>query len=324
MKTLIMSLTMVFVGLLFGLTLTELSLRTFMPELVSAPLVDTGYIKNVGEGAETPHKTGSATDLDETSWLALGGSTAFGVGIPEGERFSERIEATTGLKILNAATVGAEGDVEKEFAAATALNSQARKAVYVVDMGVPPHVLLGEAAAETETKEGFFANLALAKVLEGRNVEVAQTIPAWTASAARNYAAKLAKASAKYRQTNEHFIVLVAPARGHYFENSYGTIHRNNQKLMAEAVRSFQGIYAVDLSYLIKLDYANPEILFDAQNRLNATGHRMLASGFLKQFEAFSTWRSFDELSPEEQAKVREDMRKTQEEEARKKAQRPF
>jgi len=331
MRTIIIGFSMVLVGLAFGVTLTEISLRTFMPELAAKQkTADLGYIKNIGEVAETAlnakgfRESDAPEDLDEKSWFALGGSTAFGVDVTDAERFSERIEALAGFKVYNAAQAGIEGDITAEFAALKNFQSKAKKAVYVVDMGVPLHVLLAEEAPKNQTKQNFWADFALVKVLTGRPAAVAQTPPAWTATTARKYAQRLAEASAQYRQTNEHFIVLVAPARGHYFENNYGAIHRNNQKLMAEAMRSFQGMYAVDLSYLVKLDYATPEILFNEQNRLNATGHRMLASGFLKQYEAFSTWKSFDELSPDEQAKVREDMRKTQEEEARKKAQRPF
>ena len=335
MRPFIIGLLMIIIGLGFGITLTELSLRTFMPELAQKqPEVDTGYIKDAEikiEATLNEHgfrETDTLADLEPNSWIALGGSTAFGVGVTQDKRFSEQFETLTGLKVYNAAQVGKEGDMAAELEAVKEVvkgwPTKAQKLVYVVDMGLPPHVILQKETTDTNKGDGFLQSLILTQVLTGQTEPAEPTVEAWSAADADNYARKLAKTFVDYRTMNEHFIVLVVPARGHAFDNSFGTIHRNNQKMLTDALRRHQGVYAVDLSFLVKMDYANPDMLYSEQNRLNETGHRMLANGFLKQFETFSTWKSFDELSPEEQEKVREDMRRTEEEEAKKRAQRPF
>ena len=332
MRTFIISLSMIVIGLAFGVTLTEVSLRVFMPQLAEKPAaVDTGYITNITAKSDAElndkgfRETDELSDLDENSWYALGGSTAFGIGVEEGKRFSEEIESMTGLKVYNAAQVGRGGDMAYEFAGLKRLKSAAKKVVYVVDMGLPPHVLLGvEPKDEVKQRQSVLDNLVLMRVLKGAPAQATPKIAAWTQTDAQKYARNLASVAAKYRNMNEHFIVLMLPAKGHTYKNSFGTVHRNNQELMGQALRQHQGVYAVDLSYLIKLEYFKPLELYNDQNRLNSKGHRMLANGFLKQFEAFSSWRSFDELSPEEQAQVLEDMKRTKEEEARKRGENPF
>lgn len=330
MRTFIIGLFMIFIGLIFGVTLTELSLRTFMPELAQQqPEADTGYIKDLTATSDAKlneagfREADTLADLEADSWIALGGSTAFGLGVAEEKRFSENFETLTGQKVYNAAQVGMAGEMKAELAAAEALKPKARKLVYVVDMGVPPSVLLQKEAPKEDTAS-FWDSLVLTQALKGAPQQEQPEIEAWSDADARDYARKLSDTFAQYRTVDEHFIVLVVPARGHGFDNSYGTIHRNNQKMLTDALRRHSGVYAVDLSFLVKMDYANPDDLYNENNRLNDTGHHMLANGFLKQFETFSTWRSFDELSPEEQEKVREDMRKTAEEEAKKRAQQPF
>ena len=332
MRTFFISLTMIFIGLAFGVTLTEVSLRVFMPELAqNQPTVDTGYIKKLDKTSDRPlnaegfRETDTLADLDENSWFALGGSTAFGMSVEDHQRFSEYFEGVTGLKVYNSAQVGKGGDMAYEFAALKRLKSKANKVVYVIDMGLPPHVHLGlEPPANFKQKNSIFSGLALAKVLSGQTAVEEPKIEAWTEQTVAKYARNLATVAAKYRNMAEHFIVIVVPARGHSFENSYGTIHRKNQEMMANALRQHQGIYAVDVSYILKSDYADPTVVYNDNNRMNAKGHTAMGNAFLRQYETFSTWKSFDELTPEEQAKVREDMERTQAEEAKKRAQNPF
>lgn len=332
MRTFIIGFIMILTGLVFGVTLTEISLRTFMPELAQKQTtLETGYITNLTTKSDAElnehgfREADALTGLQADSWIALGGSTAFGVGVDADKRFSEEFETLTGQKVYNAAQVGMDADMKAELAAIEKLEPAAQKVVYVIDLGLPPHVLLGRDAPEgLNPKQSFIDSLVLKQVLTGQSAPVEQKIEAWSLEDADAYAKKVARTFVKYRTVNEHFIVLVAPSRGHSFENSYGATHRNNQKIVTDALRRHQGIYAVDLSYLAKMDYADQSMLYSDDARLNEKGHSLLANGFLKQFETFSTWKSFDELTPEEQEQVREDMRRTQEEEAQKRAQNPF
>src|SRR5690606_33770086 len=131
MRTFIIGTFMIVLGLTFGLALTEVSLRTFMPELAKPQTVDTGYIENIDDqsdaklNADGYREARTLADLTEKDWIALGGSTAFGANVKDDELFTKRFEELTGLKVYNAAQ-NTDGTLDQEFAALAKLQPQTK------------------------------------------------------------------------------------------------------------------------------------------------------------------------------------------------------
>lgn len=347
MKRNLLTGTVLLLGILAGIGLMEVGLRFFMPQLLTFPEAQKGYIPAdelvfapgdkliVSPAEEAPtreiifNKYGYRDDkdianADRGDWVVYGGSIAVGLGAAPDEWFGSHYDYEPEPKVYNAAFVGGSNYFVPMVEHAFANGAKAGRAVFVVDLSLHPDLLLNQketfdapqqhpAAAEST----ILQRLALARAL-GLAEEPQEQMPeAVTQRQARQIAQAMWPALAPYSTERERNAVLVVPARGYWLEDGFGTVHRQNQERVASALRSRRNVYVVDAAYMMRDSYATPLDLYYNNGRLKPEGQKVLAEGWQRQVRVFNEWKSFDELSPAEQEKVK----KQQEESARKRKQ---
>ena len=339
-----------FLGVVAGIGLVELGLRAFMPSLLAFPQTEKGYLPAdalvyaPGNAMVLkPHQQADAEKITfnqygfrdvkdiansvPEDWVVYGGSLAFGIGISWPAWFGNqyKYEKDAAAEVYNASFIGGSNYFAPMQRYATEVGAKAKRAVFVVDLAQHPDVLLNQKQTfdaeqnfNNTSGSSFFQRLALARALGLASAPEQKLPEAIDSRLAAQIATSIAPAIAPYASVKERAIVLVVPARGYWLEDAFGTVHRQNQENVAKAFRGLRNVYAVDLSYMMRNSYASPLKLYDDNGRLKPEAHAVLAEGMMRQVEVFKEWKSLDELSPEEQEKVKKQM----EENARKRKER--